>query len=152
MNIREICRPYILGLVRPIEKSARVQVAHEIRSRRSQLFRFAMAEGRAKEDPARAVAFAMTRQKRGSHDAITDPTRLGEMLRAIRETDLTNPQVKAGLLLSAYLFPWNAELRGMKWDEIDWDAGLWEVPGSHMKMGRIHVIPLSLQPSLCSNA
>jgi integrase len=143
MNIREIGGPDILGLVRPIEKSGRVEVAHEIRSRCSQLFRFAIAEGRAKEDPARAVAFAMTRRKRGSHGAITDPTRLGEMLRAIRETDRTNPQVKAGLLLSAYLFPRSAELRGMKWDEIDWDAGLWEVPGSRMKMGRTHVIPLS---------
>jgi integrase len=65
------------------------------------------------------------------------------MVRAIRETDRTNPQVKAGLLLSAYLFPRSAELRGMKWDEIDWEAGLWEVPGSRMKMGRTHVIPLS---------
>jgi integrase len=143
MNIREIGRPDILGLVRPIEESGRVQVALEIRSRCSQLFRLAIAEGRAKEDPARAVAFAMTLQKRGSHGAITDPTRLGEMLRAIRETDRTNPQVKARLLLSAYLFPRSTELRGMKWDEIDWDAGLWEVPGSRMKMGRTRVIPLS---------
>ena len=46
MNIREIGGPGVLGLVRPIEKSRRVEAAHEIRSRCSQLFRFAIAEGR----------------------------------------------------------------------------------------------------------
>jgi integrase len=143
MNIRKVAGPDILGLLRPIETSGRIGVAHEVRSRLSQLFRFAIAEGRATEDPAKAVAFAMTRRKRGSFGAITDPTRFGEMLRTIRETDRASEQVKAGLLLSAYLFPRSAEIRGMRWEEIDWKAGLWEVPGTRMKMNRTHVIPLS---------
>jgi integrase len=34
------------------------------------------------------------------------------------------------------------ELRGATWDEIDFEAALWSIPGPRMKMKRPHVIPL----------
>jgi integrase len=144
-QIAEVTGPDILALVRPIEESGRVETAHEVRSRCSQLFRFAIAEGRATADPARAVTFAMAKRKRGSFQAITDPERVGAMLKAIRRTDRATDQVKTALLLSAYLFPRSSELRGMRWDEIDWNAGLWEIPAERMKMKRPHLVPLSPQ-------
>ena len=35
------------------------------------------------------------------------------------------------------------EAIGARWDEIDLDAGVWTIPGSRMKAGREHRIPLS---------
>ncbi|PWG16651.1 tyrosine-type recombinase/integrase [Salibaculum griseiflavum] len=144
-QITDISGPDILALVRPIEEAGKVETAHEVRSRCSQLFRFAIAEGRATADPARAVTFAMAKRKRGSFQAITDPERVGAMLKAIRRTDRATDQVKTALLLSAYLFPRSSELRGMRWNEIDWNAGLWEIPAERMKMKRPHLVPLSPQ-------
>jgi integrase len=39
------------------------------------------------------------------------------------------------------------EVLGAKWDEIDFDAGLWTVPGERMKMKKTHRIPLT-EPAL----
>ena len=35
------------------------------------------------------------------------------------------------------------EVRGATWEEIDFDAGLWTIPGARMKAGREHIVPLS---------
>ena len=37
----------------------------------------------------------------------------------------------------------SGEVRGAKWDEIDLDAGEWRIPGSRMKVGAEHRVPLS---------
>ena len=37
------------------------------------------------------------------------------------------------------------EARGMRWDEVDWDADLWNIPASRMKAGKEHRQPLSIQ-------
>ncbi len=37
----------------------------------------------------------------------------------------------------------SGEVRHATWDEVDFDAGLWTVPGERMKAGRAHQVPLS---------
>ena len=37
----------------------------------------------------------------------------------------------------------SGEVRGMTWDEVDLDAGLWIVPAARMKAGREHRVPLT---------
>ena len=53
--------------------------------------------------------------------------------------------VKAALRLSALLFQRPGEIRAMEWEEINWDAGRWELPAGKMKMGLPHIVPLSRQ-------
>jgi len=36
----------------------------------------------------------------------------------------------------------SGEVRGMIWEEVDQEAGLWTVPGDRMKAGRAHRVPL----------
>ena len=36
----------------------------------------------------------------------------------------------------------SGEARGAVWDEIDLDAGVWEIPAERMKMKRPHLVPL----------
>ena len=36
----------------------------------------------------------------------------------------------------------------MRWDEIDWGAAIWDIPGDRMKMKRDHVVPLPRQASM----
>lgn len=145
MPVSEITAPDILALVRPIEEDGRVETAHEVRSRCSQVFRFAIGEGLATIDPASFTLVAMRKRKRGEFAGLTDPTDVGRLMRAIRADEVSEPQVRAGLLLSAYLFPRNSELRGMRWEEIDWKRATWEVPGARMKMKRDHLVPLPRQ-------
>lgn len=143
--VDEITAQDILAVVRPIEDRGHVESAHEVRTRCSQIFEFAEAEGIPNSNPARVSRVAMVKRRRGSFAGLTDPREIGGLMRAIRGYSQGEPQVRAALLLSAYLFPRNTELRGMRWDEIDWKRAVWEVPAERMKMKRDHLVPLPRQ-------
>lgn len=132
-RIAEITAQDILDLVRPVEDKGKVETAHEIRSRCAQVLDFAEAEGIPNQNPARKAVGAMVKRKRGKFPGLTDPRAIGRLLRTIRAFDRCEPVVRTGLLLSAYLFPRNDQLRGMTWDEIDFHTRLWEIPAARMK-------------------
>jgi integrase len=37
----------------------------------------------------------------------------------------------------------SGEVRGARWDEVDFDASLWTIPAERMKAKREHIVPLS---------
>ncbi len=143
--IGEITAEDVLGVVNPIAASGRVETAHEIRTRFSQVFRYAGARGLINFDPSAFTVGAMVARRRGSFAGITAPKEVGKLLVAIDRYRKNNPIVGAALLLSAYLFPRNTELRGMRWDEIELDTARWEIPAQRMKMKRDHIVPLPAQ-------
>ena len=55
------------------------------------------------------------------------------------------PEVRGALQLLALTFVRPGELRGARWEEIDFDNGIWIIPGTRMKMRRPHRVPLSRQ-------
>lgn len=144
-TVTDISPEDILSVVNPIAESGCVENAHEIRTRYSQVFRYAGARGLIQHDPSSMVIGAMIKRQRGEFAGITDPKQVGKLMLAIHYYRESNTIVGAALLLSAYLFPRNTELRGMRWDEIDWDKSLWNVPASRMKMKRDHLVPLPAQ-------
>ncbi len=135
----------ILAVVNPIAERGHVENAHEIRSRFSQIFRYAAARGLIANDPAALTIGAMIKRRRGEFSGLTTPCDIGKLLKAIHQYRQRHFVVGSALLLSAYLFPRNTELRGMKWGEIDWKAALWEIPAERMKMKRDHLVPLPNQ-------
>ena len=135
----------VLSVVNPIAERGHVENAHEIRSRFSQIFRYAAARGLIDSDPAAFTIGAMMKRRRGEFAGITEPKAVGKLMCAIKAYRERHMIVGSALLLSAYLFPRNTELRGLRWDEIDWDREVWEVPGERMKMKRDHLVPLPTQ-------
>ena len=73
---------------------------------------------------------------------------MARLLRAIEDFEGTIV-VKTALQLSPLLFQRPGEIRHMEWDEIDWEGKRWEIPGSKMKMGLDHIVPLSTQALNC---
>jgi len=144
-DIGTITTPDILAVVRPIEARGIIETARRVRSRCSQVFRFAIAEGIAERDPAAAATSAMRTSRTTSLAALTDPEEVGALMCAIQGYLGGYPEARWGLLLSAYLFPRNAELRGMRWDEIDVKGAVWTIPAHRMKMTREHIVPLPRQ-------
>lgn len=146
-RIADVTAPDILEIVRPYEDAGKVETAHEIRSRCSQIFEFAKGEGIPNMNPATVVTKAMVRRKRGKFPGLTEPRAVGRLMRTIRSFDLCEPQIRTALLLSAYLFPRNDQLRGMRWDEIDFQTNLWEIPKARMKGAdaQDQIVPLPRQ-------
>src|SRR5262249_37167247 len=109
-----------------------------------QVFRYAVATGRAQRDPASDLRGALTAPKVQHRAAVTDPASIGAMLRAI---DGFEGQVTtmAALKLAAILFVRPGELRRAEWTEFDLDAAEWKIPAVKTKMRRIHRVPLPHQ-------
>jgi integrase len=80
------------------------------------------------------------------HASITDPKRVGELLRAIAGFGGTLP-VASALRLAALVFVRPGELRKAVWSEfeLDGDEPLWRIPAERMKMREQHLVPLAKQ-------
>ena len=108
------------------------------------VFRYAIATGRAKHDISMDLRGALAPRATRNHPSITDPVKVGQLLRAI---DGYEGQIAthAALRIAPYVFVRPGELRAAEWSEFNLDACEWRIPGERMKMGEQHVVPLATQ-------
>lgn len=142
--IDSISAPQLLAALRKMESRGAIESAHRTKQVAGQIFRYAVATGRAERDPSHDLKGALATHKKKHLAAITDPKEVGKLLVAI-DSYTGTPSVKAALQLSPLLFCRPGELRQMEWREIDWDKAQWEIPPEKMKMGQPHIVPLSRQ-------
>lgn len=76
--------------------------------------------------------------------ALVEPKDIARLLSAIEGYD-GDFRTKCALKLLPLLMCRTGELRFAEWDEFDFEAKLWRIPGDRMKMGRDHLVPLSKQ-------
>ncbi len=144
LPIAEIGAPELLSMLQRIEARGARETAHRTRQRAAQIFRYAIATGRASRDPCADLRGALAPVKVKNRAAITDPLKIGELLRAINGYT-GGPVVGAALKLAALVFVRPGELRKAEWTEIDLDGAEWRIPASKMKMRDEHIVPLPLQ-------
>ena len=142
--IIDIKAPELLRVLRRIESRGALDVAHRTRNTCSQIFRYAIATGRADRDPAADLRGAIPPFKAKHLAAITDPEKVGGLLRAIDDYE-GSFITKCALRLAPLVFVRPGELRHMEWTEINFDAREWNIPGEKMKMDQPHLVPLSRQ-------
>lgn len=94
--------------------------------------------------PAQTFAEPWPRPSPRPRAAITDPERIGGLLRAIDGYTGHFPTLYA-LQLAPLVFTRPGELRAAEWAEIDLDAAEWIIPAARMKMRAEHIVPLSTQ-------
>lgn len=136
--------PDILECLRRIEARGALETAHRAKQNIGQVFRYAVATGRAKRDQTADLKGALPPPKKTSFAAITDPQEVGGLLRAMDDYKGTLA-TRTALQLSAYLFTRPGELRQMEWTEISFESARWEIPGEKMKAGKPHIVPLPRQ-------
>jgi integrase len=143
--IAAISAPELLAALRRIESRGAFDIAHRAKQTAGQVFRYAVATGRAERDPSWDLKGALKpkRQKK-HHAAITAPAELGRLLLAMDGFE-GGPVVKTALLLSPLLFQRPGEIRAMEWAEINWEESRWEIPAEKMKMRQPHIVPLCKQ-------
>lgn len=149
--ISSITPPQLLTVLRRIEARGVVETAHRALENCSQVFRYAVATGRVQSNPARDLKDALRKPMVKHFPAITDPARLGELLRAIDAYKGTHV-VRAALALLPMVLLRPGELRKARWEEFDLDKAVWTVPAERMKrekagklFGKPHVVPLATQ-------
>lgn len=134
----------LLDALRKIEAAGKQETARRAKIKAGQVFRFAILEGKAENDPTTALRGAVKRVKHKHHAAITDPAKIGQLLRDIAGFT-GQPVTYAALKLAPLVFVRPGELRGAEWSEIDLDGAVWRIPAARMKMKADHLVPLSTQ-------
>jgi len=142
--VAEILPPEILAMLRRVEGRGAIETAHRALQVCSQVFRYAVATGRAQSDPTRDLRGALAPAKGRHHPTILEPKAIGELLRAINGY-AGSPATKAALRLAPLVFVRPGELRRAEWAEFDLDGGEWRIPAERMKMRAAHIVPLSTQ-------
>ncbi len=142
--VSEITAPELLSALRRIENRGAIETAHRAQQNCGQVFRYAIATGRAERDPSIDLrgALAPTRQKH--HASITNPHAIGELLRAFNDYQ-GHFVTKCALRLAPLLFVRPGELRKAEWSEFNFTEAEWRIPAAKMKMRETHIVPLSTQ-------
>ena len=142
--IDKVTAPILLVCLRRIESRGAIETAHRALQNCGQVFRYAIATGRAERDVSADLRGALSPVIESHHASITDPKAIGALLRSIEgyEGSLVT---KCALRLAALVFVRPGELRKGEWAEFDLDKAEWRIPASRMKMREVHIVPLATQ-------
>ena len=142
LPITDITAPVLLVALRKIEARGAIETAHRARVLAGQVFRYAIATGRAERNPAADLIGALAQPKAGHFASLTEPQEVAPMLRALYGYYGT-PAVMAALKLAPLVFVRPGELRHARWADIDLKAGEWRYVAS--KTETQHIVPLATQ-------
>jgi integrase len=143
--ITEINPPEVLAVLRRIEVDS-LNVAHKCKHSIGQIFRWAIEEGRAVSDPTRDLRTSLPPVNNTNFaspaDAIDVCKKVGEYLRMF-DGFAGSATVRAAINILPMLFCRTGELRAMKWEQLDLNAGEWRYTVT--KTNTAHLVPLSRQ-------
>ena len=144
-HIDRISRTEVLTVLEPIW-STRPETARRVRQRMRTIFRWAMANELIETNPAgEAIDGALpSMPKVKAHLRALPYQDVGSALRTV-DASQTSPASKHCLKFLVFTAARSGEARGATWDEIDLRGATWTIPGSRMKAGMEHRVPLSDQ-------
>lgn len=145
----------IRPLIERVAKAGHLEQARRLRFQLSRVFQFAVATDRAERDPAADLKAVLPSPRKQNFAHITDPARIGELLRAIDGFTGTFP-VACALKLAPMWFCRPGEIRMAEWAHFDLDNEhpTYTVPPSNRKLRKAdkenpstppHIVPLSEQ-------
>lgn len=141
--IAEIKPLELLETLRKMEKRGALEKMRKVRQRCGEVYRYAIITGRAEYNPAPDLASALTPPKK-QHFPFLTAEELPYFLKDLAGytgSVITKTATKIILLTAVR----TQELRFARWQDIDLEKGIWEIPAEVMKMKRPHVVPLSKQ-------
>jgi len=142
--IGEINAPELLTVLRRIESRGALSTAHTVSAICGQVFRYAIATGRAQRDPSADLKGALQPFRIRHLAALTDPVRIGKLMRDIDGYKGTFI-VRCAFRLAPFVFLRPIELSRAEWAEIDLEKAEWRIPADKMKMKALHIVPLPTQ-------
>lgn len=140
--IADVSAPELLNVIRRIESRGALETAHRALGNCGQVFRYAVATGRAVRDPSGDLRGALPPPKGEHFAAVTEPKQVAELLRTLDGYQGTLT-VACALRLAPLVFVRPGELRNALWADIDLEAGEWRYTVT--KTNTPHIVPLASQ-------
>jgi integrase len=142
--IADVTSAHLLVILRKVEKRGSSSVAAKLRIWIGGVFRYAIATGRATNDPTFALRSAL-HLPQTVHAPPLEKHRIPSFVAALNVLEDTEPMLAIGMKLLLLCFVRGNELRSATTKEFDLDDQIWRVPAERMKARRPHVVPLSTQ-------
>lgn len=150
--MHEIAPPDVLEMVRKIEARGALDISRRAKQGVGQVFQFAIACGLASVDPTANLRGALKPRRRVKHMSrvpLKELPALVDKVRGYQEEGERRSTITRDAVLFA-LLTWvrTKELRfavKSEFEDLDGKGPLWRIPPERMKMGREHLVPLSVQ-------
>lgn len=143
--ITKIKRSEIIDVIRTVEKAGTLHKAAKIRMFVDQVYDYASIKDELElTPPGRIIAKYMDKPEIRNHPGLTDPNKIGELLRAV-DGYTGDVSTHYALRLAPHIFLRDGEIRALKWSMLDKKKRIIEIPAFSMKMKRDHIVPLSSQ-------
>ncbi|WP_244746211.1 tyrosine-type recombinase/integrase [Paraburkholderia terricola] len=140
--IAEIKAPELLSVLRRVEGRGAVDTAHRVQQNCGQVFRYAVATGRAERDVSADLKGALPPARHTHFASVTTPQEVAALLRALDGFQGTFV-VQCALRLAPMFFVRPGELRNAKWSQFELDQAEWRYTVSKTKTE--HLVPLAKQ-------
>ena len=144
--VADVDTDLVMKAVEPIW-ATKTETAARVRGRIENILDWARTKGyREGENPARwrghlqNLLPARRKVRKVTHHPALAYDKMGTFMRALRKQEGTAAVALEFLILTAAR---TNEAVGARWDEIDLRRAIWTVPGSRIKAGREHRVPLS---------
>lgn len=141
--ISEITPQELLLAIREVESREKIDTAKRTLQTCGQIFRYAVATGRALRDPCADLKGALKSYKPDNHKYISNKDLPEFFVRLNKYTG--SLYTKLALELMLHTFVRTKELRFAEWQEFNLDKAEWVIPAERMKMKELHIVPLSSQ-------
>jgi integrase len=144
-QMSEIEAPDLVSMVKAIERRGARDIAKRTLQTTGQIFRFGIAHGHAKRNPASEIRPSdILKSTHRVNYARIDAKELPNLLRQI-EVYQGKHVTRLAMKLMALTFVRTSELIEARWSEIDTKAARWDIPAQRMKMRTPHIVPLARQ-------
>lgn len=144
--IADITPPELLTeVLRGIEKRGSLDIAGRTRQICGQVFRYGIQTGKCEWNAAENLRGALKPNKT-EHFRTLDFKEVPDFLKALERNEARlYERTRRAVWLSLYTFCRPVEIRKARWEDIDFENKVWEIPAEMMKMRRPHIVPLSNQ-------
>lgn len=145
--IKEIRSSELLHAIQTLEQEGKRDLAHRMLQHCGQIFRYAISKGLTDTDITNNLKGALQPVKSKGLAHLSEE-QLPDFLQKLENYDTTyrgNVLTKLAFKLLILTFVRSGEIRGAKWEEINWEKAEWRIPAERMKMKEKHIVPLSRQ-------
>ncbi|MFS1161174.1 integrase domain-containing protein [Aeromonas salmonicida] len=143
MPIDQIRAPKVIELLRPLEADGKLETVRRLCQRINEILDYSVNHGLLDANPCAAVRKVFKKPAK-KHMPTLKPDELSLLM-----TDIANgrldPTTRRQIEWSLHTLVRPGESAGTRWDEIDFENKVWNIPAERMKMDRPHRIPLTRQ-------
>lgn len=143
MPINQLRAPKVIEMLRPIEADGKHETVRRLCQRINEILDYSVNHGLLDANPCAAIRKVFKKPSK-KHMPTLKPTELPMLMADIANGRLDHT-TRCQIEWSLHTLVRPGESAGTRWDEIDFEGRVWNIPADRMKMDRPHRVPLTSQ-------